>query len=230
MEKDSLGLIETLGLVGAVEAADAGSKAAKVTFRGYERGRAGLITVVFAGDVAAVRAAVAAGVAAAKRVGKVVSVHVIARPDRQLHVTPDGSKFVAQEIPVTQETAPPAEPPEISVSEVAVQPPERAVPEITAAAGRLSPEKTDTTVIAAADDSAVAVAEAEEPISSPSFEAPAQQQPAPDWIEVTPSRGNGDSPAAETAHTEEAVIDEPAAPVRKKEKEKIRKPKTRKRS
>jgi ethanolamine utilization protein EutM len=86
MEKESLGLIETLGLVAAIEAADAGSKAANVTLRGYERARAGLITVIFAGDVAAVRAAVSAAAAAAKRVGTVVSVHVIARPDSQLHV------------------------------------------------------------------------------------------------------------------------------------------------
>jgi microcompartment protein CcmL/EutN len=86
MEKESLGLIETLGLVAAIEAADAGSKAANVTLRGYERARAGLITVAFVGDVAAVRAAVSAAAAAAKRVGTVVSVHVIARPDNQLHV------------------------------------------------------------------------------------------------------------------------------------------------
>lgn len=91
MEKDSLGLIETLGLVGAIEAADAGSKAANVAFRGYERGRAGLITVVFAGDVAAVRAAVTAGAAAARQVGKVLSVHVIARPDRQLQASRNGT-------------------------------------------------------------------------------------------------------------------------------------------
>ncbi len=71
-----------------------GSKAANVTFRGYERARAGLITVVFLGDVAAVRAAVTAGAAAAKRIGTVISVHVIARPDRQLHVIANGAKPV----------------------------------------------------------------------------------------------------------------------------------------
>ncbi len=92
MEKESLGLIETLGLVAAVEAADAGAKAANVKLRGYQQARAGLITVIFAGDVAAVRAAVSAGAAAARRVGKVVSVHVIARPDRQLQVSPNGTK------------------------------------------------------------------------------------------------------------------------------------------
>jgi ethanolamine utilization protein EutM len=116
MEKESLGLIETLGLVAAIEAADAGSKAANVTLRGYERARAGLITVVFAGDVAAVRAAVSAAAAAAKRVGTVVSVHVIARPDSQLHVArANGSKSAAhadatppQKVEVEVETLPAA--------------------------------------------------------------------------------------------------------------------------
>lgn len=99
MERDSLGLIETLGLVAAVEAADAGSKAANVTFRGYERARAGLITVVFRGDVAAVKAAVAAGAAAAKRVGTVISVHVIPRPDKQLHAfSGNGSRPLPEEL------------------------------------------------------------------------------------------------------------------------------------
>lgn len=105
MEKESLGLIETFGLVAAIEAADAGAKAANVTLRGYERARAGLITVIFAGDVAAVQAAVSAGAAAAKRVGKVVSVHVIARPDRQLQASPNGTKPVPKaEAPPLQES------------------------------------------------------------------------------------------------------------------------------
>jgi BMC domain-containing protein len=92
MEKESLGLIETVGMVPAIEAADAGSKAANVVFRGIGHARAGLITVMFVGDVAAVRAAVTAGAAAARLVGNVVSVHVIARPDRQLHISPNGAK------------------------------------------------------------------------------------------------------------------------------------------
>ena len=66
MEKESLGLIETVGLIPAIEAADAGSKAANVVFRGMERARGGLITVMFVGDVAAVRAAVTAGAVAAR--------------------------------------------------------------------------------------------------------------------------------------------------------------------
>jgi microcompartment protein CcmL/EutN len=129
MEKESLGLIETLGLVAAIEAADAGAKAANVKLRGYEQARAGLITVIFAGDVAAVRAAVSAGAAAAKRVGKVVSVHVIARPDRQLQVSPNGTKPVpkAEATPVEKsvfEQASPVEDiapiaqPEVNVSAV----------------------------------------------------------------------------------------------------------------
>ena len=77
----ALGLIETKGLVGAIEAADAMTKAAEVELIGKERTGGGLITVKIKGDVAAVRAAVDAGAAAAQRVGQLVSVHVIPRPD-----------------------------------------------------------------------------------------------------------------------------------------------------
>jgi microcompartment protein CcmL/EutN len=80
----SLGLIETWGLVAAVEAADAGAKAANVALKGYELARGGLVTVRFEGDVAAVRAAVSAASVAAGKVGRVVSTHVIARPHAQL--------------------------------------------------------------------------------------------------------------------------------------------------
>ena len=73
----ALGLIETRGLVGAIEAGDAGAKAAAVEFTGSEYADAGLVTVYFRGTVAAVRAAVDAGAAAAERVGRLVSVHVI---------------------------------------------------------------------------------------------------------------------------------------------------------
>jgi ethanolamine utilization protein EutM len=80
----ALGLIETRGLVGAIEAADAGIKAADVTLVGREYADAGLVTVAFRGDTAAVKAAVDAGGAAAERVGQLVSVHVIPQPDDQL--------------------------------------------------------------------------------------------------------------------------------------------------
>lgn len=77
----ALGLIETKGLVGAIEAADAMTKAAEVQLIGKERTGGGLITIKIIGDVAAVRAAVDAGTAAAQRIGELVSSHVIPRPD-----------------------------------------------------------------------------------------------------------------------------------------------------
>lgn len=80
MEKQALGMIETKGLVGAIEAADAMVKAANVTLMGKEKIGSGLVTVMVRGDVGAVKAAVDAGAAAAKRVGELVSVHVIPRP------------------------------------------------------------------------------------------------------------------------------------------------------
>ena len=80
MEKQALGMVETKGLVGAIEAADAMVKAANVRLIGKEKIGAGLVTVMVRGDVGAVKASVDAGAAAAKRVGELVSVHVIPRP------------------------------------------------------------------------------------------------------------------------------------------------------
>lgn len=80
MNSDALGMIETKGLIGSVEAADAMVKAANVVFVGYEKIGSGLVTVMVRGDVGAVKAAVDAGAAAARVVGEVVSVHVIPRP------------------------------------------------------------------------------------------------------------------------------------------------------
>lgn len=78
--KEALGMVETKGLVGAIEAADAMVKAANVTLVGKEVIGSGLVTVMVRGDVGAVKASVEAGAAAAKRVGELVSVHVIPRP------------------------------------------------------------------------------------------------------------------------------------------------------
>ncbi len=78
---EALGMIETRGLVGSVEAADSMVKAANVTLVGKERVGGGLVTVFVRGDVGAVKAATDAGAAAAERVGELVSVHVIPRPD-----------------------------------------------------------------------------------------------------------------------------------------------------
>lgn len=76
----ALGLIETRGLVGAVEAADAMCKAARVTLIGKEISGGGLVTVMIRGEVGAVKAAVEAGASAARRVGELLSQHVIPRP------------------------------------------------------------------------------------------------------------------------------------------------------
>ncbi|MEW5919872.1 MAG: BMC domain-containing protein [Bacillota bacterium] len=80
----SLGLIETKGLVAAIEAADAMVKAANVQLLAKENIGAGYITVIVEGDVGAVKAAVDAGASAAKRVGEVLSVHVIPRPHAEI--------------------------------------------------------------------------------------------------------------------------------------------------
>lgn len=78
--KEALGMIETKGLVGAIEAADAMTKSANVVLIGYEKIGSGLVTVMVRGDVGAVKASVDAGAAAAEKVGELVSKHVIARP------------------------------------------------------------------------------------------------------------------------------------------------------
>lgn len=80
MDTNSLGMIETKGLVGAIEAADAMVKSANVQLVGKEQVGGGLVTVMVRGDVGAVKAATDAGAAAAEKVGELISVHVIARP------------------------------------------------------------------------------------------------------------------------------------------------------
>ncbi len=80
MIQEALGMVETKGLIGAIEAADAMVKAANVSLIGKEMIGSGLVTVMVRGDVGAVKASVDAGAAAAKRVGELVSVHVIPRP------------------------------------------------------------------------------------------------------------------------------------------------------
>lgn len=86
MEFDALGMIETRGLVGAVEAADAMVKAANVSLVGRVQVGGGLVTVLVRGDVAAVKAATDAGAAAAQRVGELRSVHVIPRPHPEVEL------------------------------------------------------------------------------------------------------------------------------------------------
>ena len=89
----ALGMVETKGLVGSVEAADAMVKAANVTLLGSEYVGGGYVTVMVRGDVGAVKAATDAGAAAAKRVGELVSVHVIPRPHAEVElILPQKSK------------------------------------------------------------------------------------------------------------------------------------------
>lgn len=80
MQREALGMVETRGLVGSIEAADSMVKSANVVLIGYEKIGSGLVTVMVRGDVGAVKAAVDAGAAAAEKVGEVVSQHVIPRP------------------------------------------------------------------------------------------------------------------------------------------------------
>lgn len=84
MSYEALGMVETRGLVGAVEAADAMVKAARVVLLGREQVGGGLVTVLVRGDVGAVMAATDAGAAAARRVGELISVHVIPSPHEEV--------------------------------------------------------------------------------------------------------------------------------------------------
>src|SRR6266568_1706637 len=92
---EALGLIETKGLVGAIEAADAMVKTANVVLTGKEIVGGGLVCVMVRGDVGAVKAATDAGAAAARRVGELVSVHVIPRPHKELEQVLESSGIVS---------------------------------------------------------------------------------------------------------------------------------------
>ena len=92
MASEALGMVETRGLIGSVEAADAMVKAANVILIGKEYIGAGYVTVMVRGDVGAVKAATDAGAAAARRVGELVSVHVIPRPHAEVErILPKGA-------------------------------------------------------------------------------------------------------------------------------------------
>lgn len=84
MAQQALGMVETRGLVALIEASDAMLKAANVQMQGWDKVGSGLVTSFVSGDVAAVKAAVDAGAAAASRVGELVGVHIIARPHDEL--------------------------------------------------------------------------------------------------------------------------------------------------
>ena len=94
---NALGMIETKGLVAAIEAADAMVKAANVTLIGKEHVGGGLVTVLVRGDVGAVKAATDAGAAAAERVGELISIHVIPRPHTEIGAILPKSRVVEGE-------------------------------------------------------------------------------------------------------------------------------------
>ncbi len=114
MAGNALGLIETLGFVGATEATDAMAKAAPVEFLKREYANGGLVTILVRGDVAAVKAATDAGAVAAAKVGELVAVHVIPRPhqgtDQLIDVLPENYSL-SPSYPIGQRSKPSAEPP-----------------------------------------------------------------------------------------------------------------------
>ena len=92
MSKEALGMIETTGLTGAIEASDAMVKTANVIHLGEERIGSGLVTVMVRGDVGAVKAAVEAGVSAAKKAGEFLTSHVIPAPNEEVEkILPTGN-------------------------------------------------------------------------------------------------------------------------------------------
>ncbi|MBA4311892.1 MAG: hypothetical protein C0417_04585 [Chlorobiaceae bacterium] len=145
----ALGLIETRGLVGAVEAADAMCKAADVQLISKERTGGGLICIKIKGDVAAVRAAVDAGAAAAQRVGDLVSVHVIPRPDQEIEIliSPTSSHKV-KPIPKVQEKK------VDKIRKRVEKPPSIKPPSIPALQEEVKTEETTEHPVAGSDDEA----------------------------------------------------------------------------
>ncbi len=139
----ALGLIETRGLIGSIEAADAATKAADVKLVGSEKIRGGFVTIKLIGDVAAVRAAVDAGAAAAARVGELISTHVIPRPIGELKnliftksemppIPPFMPKVIAEKTkPIREKKTKPreAKPPAKEIKEEAVIVEEKVLPE-----------------------------------------------------------------------------------------------------
>ncbi|MEP6944424.1 MAG: BMC domain-containing protein [Acidobacteriota bacterium] len=106
MNMQALGLVECFGLVAMIEAADAMVKTANVQLVGYEKVDAGLVTAIVRGEVGAVKAAVDAGAAAARRIGTVTAVHVIPRPHDEvdegipvLHTGETNRKKIAGSVP-----------------------------------------------------------------------------------------------------------------------------------
>lgn len=193
MKGQAVGLIETVGLVPAIEAADAAVKAANVSLTGYELSRgAGLVTVKLRGDVSAVKAAVAAGAAAASQVGRVKSTTVIARPHRDTEQILPGPG---------QPGVVPKAPPAAGPASDAAEPADEAAPaEEPEPAQEPAPVEGPEPVAEPAPAEEPAPVEELGPVAEP---APAAE-PVPDAEPVS-----GEEPAA----TEAQTAAEPQAPV-----------------
>ena len=152
---NALGMIDTRGLVAAIEAADAMVKAANVTLTRKEEVGGGLVTVMVRGDVGAVKAAVDAGAAAAERVGELISIHVIPRPHEELEwiltdpdpgaapKAPEDDSDAEEEEPVqTEQAAAEAKKTEVTIEEAAAVP-EHEASEKVKETGTEVPEETE---------------------------------------------------------------------------------------
>jgi ethanolamine utilization protein EutM len=199
MTSRALGLIETIGLTTAIEAADAAVKSANVTLLGYENARGGgLITVKVVGDVGAVKAAVSAGAAAALRVGKVQSCLVIPRPHEAIEaLIGQADRGRAAPSPVSEKPKPAVAKPE-KPKPVVAKPEKRQMPEPAErpAAPKVSGSSEAGTIKTAAPKGAKSLAKAvkpapqskPEPVAPPAPLALSRQQPVvPDQPEEPPA-------------------------------------------
>ena len=126
MADQALGMVETRGLVASIEAADAMVKAARVQLVGKEKVQGGLVTILIVGETAAVKSAVDAGAAAAKRVGELVSTHIIPRPDDQIEeiykeLKSDVKKISLKQKRIIPETRSSREPKENVIEETKIE-------------------------------------------------------------------------------------------------------------
>ena len=179
----ALGMIETRGLVAAIEAADAMVKAANVTLACKERVGGGLVTVMVRGDVGAVKAATDAGAAAAERVGELISVHVIPRPHEELEEIlgdPDDAAPKAPEGPVKED--PPTNPKEAAPVEEDLKEPEASVteeePEVS---GEPEMEQTEEPEEAQTESETVETQETAQPEESETEESEEIRRPDRKW-------------------------------------------------
>lgn len=174
----ALGMIETRGLVAAIEAADAMVKAANVTLTCKEHVGGGLVTVMVRGDVGAVKAATDAGAAAAERVGELISVHVIPRPHEELEFLMKGPEPTKAEEPVREpETEVSVEVSEEVETEVSVEAPEEA--EAEEVSEEISEEISEEQAEEEVQESEEAEPEEEAPQADPIAAALMEKKPKP---------------------------------------------------